>query len=181
MPNSKTTTANRNRIKASLALISFNSAISSLVISPKMTRLYIHNVYAAPSINVSAAVNAIQKLALKLLKITKNSPTKPDVPGSPEFAIANNIIKAAKSATIQMIRKAGMSETDLINEITSMVNEKLIKRFGVIVRHHELGYRSNAMVVWDIPDDRVSEYAGRIISEPFILCVNQRVGRNLIQ
>jgi len=32
-----------------------------------------------------------------------------------------------------------------------------IKRYGVVVRHKELGYTANGMVVWDIPDDRVEE------------------------
>ena len=32
---------------------------------------------------------------------------------------------------------------------------RLLKRFGVVVRHHELGYRANAMVVWDVPDGAV--------------------------
>ena len=33
----------------------------------------------------------------------------------------------------------------------------MIKRFGVVVRHHELGYQANAMTVWNIPDEMVSE------------------------
>jgi DNA-binding Lrp family transcriptional regulator len=32
--------------------------------------------------------------------------------------------------------------------------EGIIKRFGVVVRHHELGYTANAMLVHDIPDER---------------------------
>ena len=44
--------------------------------------------------NAQQKNNFDQKITL--LSITKNSPTKPDVPGNPEFAIANNIIKAAK-------------------------------------------------------------------------------------
>ena len=31
-------------------------------------------------------------------------------------------------------------------------NRGVIKRFGVVVRHRELGYRANAMCVWDVPD-----------------------------
>ena len=46
--------------------------------------------------SVVAAINAIQKPALKELKMTMNSPTKPDVPGKPAFAIAKNTISAAK-------------------------------------------------------------------------------------
>jgi len=38
----------------------------------------------------------------------------------------------------------------------------VIKRLGVVVRHHELGYRANAMTVWNIPDEQVSE-VGRCI------------------
>ena len=51
----------------------------------------------------------------------------------------------------------GMSETEVIERVRSLLERGLIKRMGVIVRHHELGYRANAMVVWDIPDDQVSE------------------------
>ena len=42
-----------------------------------------------------AASNAYQKLALKLERITRNSPIKPEVPGRPEFAIAKNTMNAA--------------------------------------------------------------------------------------
>ncbi|MFZ6751284.1 Lrp/AsnC family transcriptional regulator [Undibacterium sp. Ren11W] len=40
--------------------------------------------------------------------------------------------------------------------------EGVIKRFGVIVRHHELGFNANAMVVWDVPDAEVSAVGQRI-------------------
>jgi DNA-binding Lrp family transcriptional regulator len=36
-----------------------------------------------------------------------------------------------------------------------------IRRFGVIVRHHELGYRANCMAVWNVPDALVSQ-CGRL-------------------
>ncbi|NOQ35280.1 MAG: AsnC family protein, partial [Methylococcaceae bacterium] len=39
-----------------------------------------------------------------------------------------------------------------------------IKRLGVIVKHRKLGYRANAMVVWNIPDEKVDD-VGAIISQ----------------
>ena len=54
-------------------------------------------------------------------------------------------------------RRLGMDEGEVISRIKNLVQRNIIKRFGVVVRHHELGYRANAMVVWDIPDDRISE------------------------
>ena len=37
-------------------------------------------------------------------------------------------------------------------------DEGLLSRFGVVVRHHELGYTANAMAVFDVPDDHVDTH-----------------------
>ncbi len=50
-----------------------------------------------------------------------------------------------------------MSEKEIIGLVRDCIKEGVIKRFGVVVRHHELGFRDNAMVVWNVPDDRVDE------------------------
>jgi hypothetical protein len=44
---------------------------------------------------VIAAAKPSQKLTLTEARITRNSPTKPDVPGRPAFAIAKSIMNAA--------------------------------------------------------------------------------------
>ncbi len=49
----------------------------------------------------------------------------------------------------------GLSEQEVIERITALRAEGVIKRMGVVVRHHELGYRANAMVVWNVPDEQV--------------------------
>ena len=40
-----------------------------------------------------------------------------------------------------------------------------IRRFGVIVRHRELGYHANAMLVWDVPDALVSALGLRLAQQ----------------
>ena len=65
----------------------------------------------------------------------------------------------------------GLSEEEIITRISNLLDKGLIKRFGVVVRHHELGYQDNAMIVWDVPDDHVHEVAHQIKSYSFItLC-----------
>lgn len=59
--------------------------------------------------------------------------------------------------------RCGMSEAAFIARLERLVGLSVVRRLGVIVRHRELGYTANAMVVWDIPDDRVSE-AGRLLA-----------------
>lgn len=56
----------------------------------------------------------------------------------------------------------GLAENEVISGLASLVERGAIKRMGVVVRHHELGYRANAMVVWDIPDDQASALGQRI-------------------
>ncbi len=54
-------------------------------------------------------------------------------------------------------RRLGLDEEEVIARLQRLLKEGVIKRLGVVVRHHELGYRANGMVVWDIPDSEVSE------------------------
>ncbi len=52
---------------------------------------------------------------------------------------------------------AGLSEAEVLLRLEHLLNQDIIKRFGIVVRHHELGFRANAMVVWNIPDERIDE------------------------
>lgn len=49
----------------------------------------------------------------------------------------------------------GVSEAEVIADIRALSGAGAISRFGVIVDHGALGFTSNAMVVWDIPDAQV--------------------------
>ena len=54
-----------------------------------------------------------------------------------------------------LAKQLGVSEDEVLRRLGTMVDDGTIKRLGVVVRHRALGYRANAMVVWDIPDDEV--------------------------
>jgi DNA-binding Lrp family transcriptional regulator len=60
--------------------------------------------------------------------------------------------------------RLGLTEQAVIDRLRAMIEAGIIKRLGVVVRHHELGYRANAMVVWDVPDARV-ERIGRQLGD----------------
>lgn len=71
--------------------------------------------------------------------------------------------------------RAGMSESEVLTRIGGWLEEGLIKRFGVIVRHQELGYRANAMVVFDVPDADVDRIGEQLAAEAGItLCYRRR-------
>jgi len=68
-------------------------------------------------------------------------------------------------------QQAGMDEASVLAQLDAWLATGCIKRFGVVVRHHELGFQANAMVVFDIPDDRVAAIGRRLAREPEVtLC-----------
>jgi DNA-binding Lrp family transcriptional regulator len=56
----------------------------------------------------------------------------------------------------------GVGEQTVIDKLQDFLRTGVIKRLGVVVRHHELGYTENAMVVWDVADGEVDEIGERL-------------------
>lgn len=72
-------------------------------------------------------------------------------------------------------KAVGMAESEVLRRIARLKEAGVIRRFGVIVRHHELGYRANAMMVWALPEDQVDALGERLAGEaPVTLCYRRR-------
>lgn len=72
-------------------------------------------------------------------------------------------------------RRVGLSGDRVIEMIDDWLAEGVFARFGVVVRHHELGFVANAMCVWDVPDGCVDEVGAALASEPGVtLCYRRR-------
>ena len=74
-------------------------------------------------------------------------------------------------------RVAGLGEGEVIERLRRLIDEGVIRRFGVIVRHRELGYRANGMVVWDVPDAQVGEAARLLAAMPCVTLCYRRPRR----
>ncbi|HEX8964674.1 MAG TPA: Lrp/AsnC family transcriptional regulator [Rhodocyclaceae bacterium] len=75
----------------------------------------------------------------------------------------------------QLAGAAGSDEAATIAQLRRWLDEGIVKRFGVVVRHRELGYRANAMVVFDVPDAEASAVGARLAGEPGVtLCYRRR-------
>ncbi|MES9858530.1 MAG: AsnC family protein [Sedimenticola sp.] len=71
----------------------------------------------------------------------------------------------------------GLDEGEVIERIGLMQESGVIKRMGLVVRHHELGYKANAMVVWDVPDNELDAAGEALGEEPCITLCYQRPRR----
>jgi len=73
--------------------------------------------------------------------------------------------------------RLGLSEQEVILRLAHLKQTGVLRRFGVVVRHHELGYGANAMVVWDVPDDQVRALGRCLAGFDFITLCYRRPRR----
>lgn len=71
----------------------------------------------------------------------------------------------------------GMDESHVIERLGTLIDDGIISRFGLVVRHRELGYRANAMVVWDVPERHVDALGETFASHPFVTLCYRRPRR----
>lgn len=90
---------------------------------------------------------------------------------------------AAKGLSIEhrpyarIAAELGTTEADVCRRLEGMIDRGAIKRLGVVVRHHELGFDANAMVVWDVLDAGIAEVGRRIAAFPFVTLCYRRPRR----
>ena len=65
---------------------------------------------------------------------------------------------------ITIAKQIQASQKQVIEQITQWQNEGLVKRFGLVVKHRQLGYKANAMVVWNVNDQQVDDVASLLSS-----------------
>jgi len=72
-------------------------------------------------------------------------------------------------------RRCGMSEGEALEALARLIRDRVIARFGVIVRHRPLGYRANAMAVWDVPDADADRVGSELARAPAVtLCYRRQ-------
>ena len=115
----------------------------------------------------------------------KETAATPDpTTGATDPASAEDLIDAIQDGLPLIARpyreiaeRLGWSEQQVIARLQQMLEAGVIKRLGVVVRHHELGYRANAMVVWDVPDDVVDQLGYQLGRQDCVTLCYQRPRR----
>ena len=75
----------------------------------------------------------------------------------------------------EVARRTGMAERDVRATLARWLETGLANRLGVIIRHRPLGFRANAMVVWDVPDAEARAVGERMARWPDVsLCYRRK-------
>lgn len=69
----------------------------------------------------------------------------------------------------------GWTEARVMARTAALSAARIVSRLGVIVRHRALGWRSNAMVVWDLPSEAITRAGPLLAAQAGVtLCYERR-------
>lgn len=76
---------------------------------------------------------------------------------------------------LRLGQHVALSEPEVIDRIRILAEAGILTRIGVIVRHRSIGWASNAMVVWDVPEDQIEPAGRALAAHPGVtLCYQRR-------
>ncbi len=82
-----------------------------------------------------------------------------------------------KRPFLTIARKLGWTEDEVLNRIREWMDQGIIKRFGALVKHQNLGFKGNAMVAWFVPSSEVERIGRQMADYPFISHCYERPAR----
>ena len=71
-------------------------------------------------------------------------------------------------------QKLGMSEQEIFQKLKHYEDIGVMRRYAAILRHRDVGFIANGMIVWKVPDERITEVGETLGSFPQISHCYQR-------
>ena len=75
---------------------------------------------------------------------------------------------------LKSAQKLGITEEQLLEKVKQYENIGVMRRFAAILRHREVGFTANGMIVWKVPDERIEEVGAKLGAFPQISHCYQR-------
>jgi len=75
---------------------------------------------------------------------------------------------------LKSAQKLGITEEQLLKKVKQYEEMGVMRRFAAILRHREVGFTANGMIVWKVPDERIEEVGEKLGAFPQISHCYQR-------
>lgn len=79
------------------------------------------------------------------------------------IALIQGDIPIVERPYARIAARLGIEEDRLLDVLRDLVRRGVIRRFGATLRHQKSGYRANAMVAWQVAEERVDE-VGKVMA-----------------
>lgn len=76
---------------------------------------------------------------------------------------------------MEIAQRLGISEAELMDRVQALKESGFMRRIGAALRHHRVGFKANAMIVWDIPEEIINEVGEQMAKLPEVTHCYQRV------
>jgi DNA-binding Lrp family transcriptional regulator len=80
------------------------------------------------------------------------------------LAYAGGNLPASATPYADIAAKSGTDEATVLELLTRLKDEKIIRRFGATLRHQKAGYGANAMVAWRVREEENPEKIGEMMA-----------------
>ncbi len=67
---------------------------------------------------------------------------------------------------VKAANNLGITEEHLFEKMKYYESIGVMRRFAAILRHRQVGFTANGMIVWKVPEDRISEVGGKLGAFP---------------
>ena len=75
---------------------------------------------------------------------------------------------------LKSAQKLGISENDLFEKAKYYEEIGVMRRFAAILRHRDVGFIANGMIVWKVPEERINEVGSKLGAFPQVSHCYQR-------
>lgn len=90
---------------------------------------------------------------------------------TPLAALVEDGLPLVAAPYAEWANRLGCREAQVRQTLQRWLAQGTLRRFGVVVRHHELGFDQNAMTVFDVPDTEVDACGAALARQPGVtLC-----------
>ena len=67
---------------------------------------------------------------------------------------------------VKAANNLGITENELFDKMKYYEDNGIMRRFAAILRHRKVGFTANGMIVWKVPEDRISEVGEKLGAFP---------------
>jgi siroheme decarboxylase len=64
-------------------------------------------------------------------------------------------IPVSRRPYLELAEDLGISEEEFLKTLQNLCDKGVIRRFGATIRHQKSGFNANAMVAWEVDEDRI--------------------------
>lgn len=75
----------------------------------------------------------------------------------------------------ELAQRLGISEAELLARVQAYQQNGFMRRIGAALRHRRVGFKANAMIVWDIPEEIINEVGEQMAKLPEVTHCYQRL------